>query len=124
GIPSWQVDGMDPLAVHLAQEQALKHMRAGRGPTMIETEVYRYYHQNGPYPGSAFGYRSKEEEAKWRERDPIPRVEQEMVRRELLSQEQANAVRSRARDAMEVAAAGFLEDLPGGRPGQLRIKED
>src|SRR5690606_28021985 len=30
-IPSWKVDGMDPLAVHLAMEQALQHMRAGKG---------------------------------------------------------------------------------------------
>ena len=48
---------MDPLAVHLAMQQALAHMRAGKGPTIIEADVYRYFHQNGPFPGSAFGYR-------------------------------------------------------------------
>jgi 2-oxoisovalerate dehydrogenase E1 component len=41
GIPSWRVDGMDPLAVHLAMEQALEYMRAGNGPAVIEAEVYR-----------------------------------------------------------------------------------
>src|SRR5262245_24331184 len=30
-IPSWKVDGMDPLAVHLATQEALAHMRAGKG---------------------------------------------------------------------------------------------
>ena len=60
-IPSWKVDGMDPLAVHLAMQEALTHMRAGNGPTMIEADTYRFFHQNGPFPGSAFGYRSKEE---------------------------------------------------------------
>lgn len=68
GIPSWKVDGMDPLAVYLAAQEAVRHMRAGRGPTLIEADVYRYFHQNGPFPGSAFGYRSKEEEAAWRAR--------------------------------------------------------
>ena len=53
GIPSWKVDGMDPLAVHLAMGEALRHMRAGNGPTLIEADVYRYFHQNGPFPGSA-----------------------------------------------------------------------
>ncbi len=62
-IPSWKVDGMDPLAVHLATREALRHMRAGLGPTLIEADVYRYFHQNGPFPGSAFRYRTKEEEA-------------------------------------------------------------
>ncbi len=33
GIPSWKVDGMDPLAVHLTMQEALAHMRAGNGPT-------------------------------------------------------------------------------------------
>ena len=46
-------------------------MRAGDGPAVIEAEVYRFFHQNGPYPGSAFGYRTKEEEAEWRARDPL-----------------------------------------------------
>ena len=63
GIPGWRVDGMDPLAVHIATTQAAERMRAGDGPTVIEAEVYRFFHQNGPYPGSAFGYRTKDEEA-------------------------------------------------------------
>ena len=71
GIPSWRVDGMDPLAVHLAMSEAAEHMRSGGGPAVIEAEVYRFFHQNGPYPGSAFGYRTKEEEATWRARDPL-----------------------------------------------------
>ena len=45
---------MDPLAVYLAMTEATAHMRAGNGPTMIEADVYRYFHQNGPFPGSAF----------------------------------------------------------------------
>src|SRR5690349_13601796 len=76
-IPSWRVDGMDPLAVHLAMDAAAERMRAGDGPTVIEAEVYRFFHQNGPYPGSAFGYRTKEEEASWRARDPLERVAKE-----------------------------------------------
>lgn len=122
-IPSWQVDGMDPLAVHLAQEQANEYMRAGRGPTMIEVEVYRYFHQNGPYPGSAFGYRSKEEEQQWRDRDPILRVEREMTKRGLLDEAGAQQVRDRAVAAMDAAAATFLEPVPDGKPGENRIKD-
>lgn len=48
GIPSWRVDGMDPLAVHLAMQEAIEHMRSGQGPVVIEAEVYRFFHQNGP----------------------------------------------------------------------------
>src|ERR1700730_16193492 len=80
GIASWKVDGMDPLAVHFAMQFALAHMRSGKGPTIIEADVYRFFHQNGPFPGSAFGYRSKEEEAAWRARDPLDRVASEMIK--------------------------------------------
>src|ERR1700742_1705417 len=47
GIPGWRVDGMDPLAVHLATEQAAARLRAGEGSAIIEAEVYRFFHQNG-----------------------------------------------------------------------------
>src|SRR3954467_13002619 len=60
GIRSWKVDGMDPLAVHLAMQEALAHMRAGNGPTVVEADVYRYFHQNGAFPGSSFRYRTRE----------------------------------------------------------------
>ena len=38
-IASWKVDGMDTLAVHLAMQEALEHMRSGKGPTLIEADV-------------------------------------------------------------------------------------
>lgn len=47
---------MDPLAVHLATQEASERLRNGQGSAIVESEVYRFFHQNGPYPGSAFGY--------------------------------------------------------------------
>jgi 2-oxoisovalerate dehydrogenase E1 component len=121
-IPSWKVDGMDPLAVHLAMQEAVAHMRAGNGPTMIEADVYRYFHQNGPFPGSAFGYRSKEEERAWRKRDPITQLAGHLVRRGILTQPQIDAVTVRAKAAMAELGDVLLEPLPGGKPGERRIK--
>ena len=121
-IPSWRVDGMDPLAVHLATQEALAHMRAGKGPTVIEAEVYRYFHQNGPFPGSAFGYRTKEEEATWRERDPILQLATHLVRRGILTQEQIDAGQAKAREVMARIGDELLEPDPGGKPGQRRIR--
>ena len=42
---------MDPLAVHLAWSGPRQRLRAGEGPVVIEALVYRFFHQNGPYPG-------------------------------------------------------------------------
>ena len=122
GIPSWKVDGMDPLAVHLAMGEALRHMRAGNGPTLIEADVYRYFHQNGPFPGSAFRYRSREEEAAWRERDPIDRTAGHLVRRGILGQADVDALIAGARAMMGELGDLLLEPKPDGRPGERRIR--
>lgn len=118
GIPSWKVDGMDPLAVHLATKEALALLRAGRGPAVIEADVYRYFHQNGPLPGSAFGYRTKEEEAAWRARDPIARTGAALVARGVLSQGDIDDLTARATALMAWAADRLVE--PDGNKRRIR----
>jgi 2-oxoisovalerate dehydrogenase E1 component len=122
GIPSWKVDGMDPLAVYLTMQAALSTMRSGGGPTVIEADVYRYFHQNGPFPGSAFRYRTKEEEQEWRDRDPIDLVSRHLVRRGILDQGAIDSVTDRATALMAAVGAELLEPLPDGKPGERRIK--
>lgn len=109
---------MDPLAVALAMTDAVNHMRQGRGPTLIEAECYRYFHQSGPFPGSAFGYRSKEEEAEWRARDPVDRMERELARLGLVSAERAAGVRGAALNAMKAIAATLT--APDGNKRSIR----
>jgi 2-oxoisovalerate dehydrogenase E1 component len=123
GIPGWRVDGMDPLAVHLASLEAAERMRAGEGSAIIEAEVYRFFHQNGPYPGSAFGYRSKDEEALWRERDPLLRVATEMTKLGQLEKGGADAVRQQAQVAMAAAVAALVEADPDN-PGKRRVRPE
>jgi 2-oxoisovalerate dehydrogenase E1 component len=122
GIPSWKVDGMDPLAVHLAMKEAAEHMRAGKGPTMIEADVYRYFHQNGPFPGSAFRYRSKEEELEWRGRDPLTLTATWLTRRNILSPQEVDDVAERARTMVSDLGSELLEDDPHAKAGVRRIK--
>lgn len=123
GIPSWRVDGMDPLAVHLVMGLAAERMRAGDGPAVVEAEVYRYFHQNGPYPGSAFGYRTKEEEREWRDRDPLDRVAAEMTRLNLIDADAVADVRAMAKAAMTAAVDELLEPDPDSA-GKRRIRPE
>ncbi len=121
GIPAWRVDGMDPLAVYLATQQAAERMRAGDGPAVIEVEVYRFFHQNGPYPGSAFGYRGKEEEQQWRARDPLDKVAGEMIKRGAIDDAGVESLRKQAQAAMSAAVDELLEPDPDA-PGKRRIR--
>ncbi|MFG1921812.1 thiamine pyrophosphate-dependent enzyme [Cryptosporangium sp. NPDC048952] len=121
-IPSWRVDGMDPLAVHLAMTEATEHMRAGNGPTLIEADLYRFFHQNGAYPGSAFGYRSKTEEQSWRERDPLELLKRQAVRRKVITAAEIDELHASITGTMREIGDGFLEAVPGGKPGERRIQ--
>jgi 2-oxoisovalerate dehydrogenase E1 component len=112
---------MDALAVYAAMDEALEHMRAGNGPTVIEADVYRYFHQNGPYPGSAFGYREKSEEQAWRKRDPILQLRTTLLERALVSEKEIEDAVTEAGRAMESIGNSFLESVPDGKPGERRI---
>ena len=124
GIPSWKIDGMDPLAVYLAMQEALEHMRAGDGPTLIEADLYRYFHHSGPLPGSAFGYRTKEEEQLWRERDPLRVMSAQMLRRGLIDEAGLNLLQANASAAMDAATAELIESVDAGKPGARRIRPE
>jgi 2-oxoisovalerate dehydrogenase E1 component len=113
---------MNPLAVYLTMQAALGRLRSGDGPVLIEADVYRYFHQNGPFPGSAFKYRTKAEEDSWRARDPLDQVRAHVVRRGLLSRDDAAAATEQARLLMVSIGDELLEPVPGGKPGERRIR--
>ncbi|MFO1138461.1 MAG: thiamine pyrophosphate-dependent enzyme [Paracoccus sp. (in: a-proteobacteria)] len=113
GIPSFKVDGMDALSVYLASQQANEIMRAGNGPTIIEADCYRYFHQNGALPGSAFGYRSKAEEAEWRGRDPLDAMARDLQERQIIGADAVATLRERSQRMMDEIADGMIETVEG-----------
>jgi pyruvate dehydrogenase E1 component alpha subunit len=69
GIVAEAVDGMDVLAVEDAAHRAAAAVRRGDGPYLLEVRTYRFRAHSMADPEL---YRSKEEVAQWRARDPIP----------------------------------------------------
>lgn len=67
-VPAEAVDGMDVLAVEAAVARAAAAVRGGQGPQFLELQTYRFRAHSMSDPEL---YRSKEEVAAWRERDPI-----------------------------------------------------
>lgn len=123
GIAAWKVDGMDPLAVHLAMSEAVAHLRRHEGPAVVEADTYRFFHQNGGFAGSAFGYRTKEEEQEWRARDPLTQSAAQLARLRLLTTDEHRQAIDSAKALMEEIGAELLEPDPTGKPGQRRIRE-
>lgn len=114
GIPSFRVDGMDPVAVRVATERALEIMREGKGPTIIEALLYRFYHHGGGIVASAFGYRSKEDEAKWQKRDPLSVMFNNLKQRNWLDEEGDALIAAKARQAMQ-SVADVLTNMQGNK---------
>ncbi len=109
GVPSRIVDGMDVLAVRDAAGDAVDRARGGDGPTLLECKTYRF---TGHSRSDARGYRSREEEAEWQARDPIPRLRAELADAEA-SRLEAD-VEAELDDAVE-----FARTSPDPDPNQL-----
>ena len=72
------VDGSDPVAIYRLVSHVAGGLRGGGRPAMIEAKCYRRFHHAGDVPGSAFRYRSREEEAEYAGRE-VTRVLPEAV---------------------------------------------
>lgn len=71
GMTGESVDGMDVLAVHAAACRAVERARAGGGPSLLECRTYRFVGHFTAEKALGLTYRSDEEIARWRERDPL-----------------------------------------------------
>lgn len=71
-MPGVSIDGMDLLAVVAAASKAVARARSGEGPSLIEARAYRYMPNTSNDDDTR--YRSRDEVAQWRERDPIDRL--------------------------------------------------
>jgi 2-oxoisovalerate dehydrogenase E1 component len=115
GIEGLIVDGMDPVAVYTALAAVTKKMRQYPFPYMIEGRTYRYYHHSGSLPGSVYGYRSKEEEAAWRARDPVVVFPQSLVEAGLISSTENEVLLEKSRACVETAVDFSTAEEDGKR---------
>jgi pyruvate dehydrogenase E1 component alpha subunit len=71
---------MNVVKLHQQLSGVINAMRAGGGPRFIEIETYRYCGHVGPENDDWLEYRSAEEIATWRQRDPLPVLRDEAIR--------------------------------------------
>jgi pyruvate dehydrogenase E1 component alpha subunit len=108
GIPAQRVDGMDVLAVERATRLAAEAIRAGSGPRFIEFETYRFRAHSMYDPDR---YRTKDEIARWRARDPVSLFQARLARLGVLGEQDVERLeREVAREIAEAVA--FAEASP------------
>ena len=107
GMPGETVDGNDVEAVAEAVGRAVERARAGEGPSFVDAVTYRW---RGHSKSDKNLYRSKQEIAEWREKDPIQRYSAGVLEAGLLTEEELDAiqagVRQEIRDAVVFGTKG------------------
>jgi pyruvate dehydrogenase E1 component alpha subunit len=102
GVPGVRCDGMDVLDTHAVLTRALAQVREERRPVLVEAVTYRFRGHSMADPEE---YRSKEEVAQWRERDPIPAFGGRLEREGILDAQALTAIDGHARERVDTAVA-------------------
>ena len=107
-IPGMHVNGMDVLEVRAAAEVAVKHVREGNGPVLMELQTYRYRGHSMSDPAK---YRSREEVQEMHEKhDPIDAAKAELARRGV-SEDRIKEIDKQIRSIVN-ESADFAENSP------------
>ena len=102
-MPGVRLDGNDIRAVHKAAVDAVKRARSGNGPTLIELKTQRFH---GHSSGDPQVYRTKASVEELRQtRDPIARLEGELIAAGLLEDRAALLAQVEAEVAQAVEFA-------------------
>jgi 2-oxoisovalerate dehydrogenase E1 component len=113
GMPGFQIDGNDVLAVYQAAGEAVRRARDGNGPTLLECRTYRTRaHAEGMRDA---GYRSTEEVEAWKARDPIKLLGARLLADGIASEDELASVDADVRATVDEAAR-FAQDSPWPDP--------
>jgi pyruvate dehydrogenase E1 component alpha subunit len=115
GMPGFEVDGMDVLAVRGVAQQAVARARAGEGPTLIEALTYRFRGHSLADPDEL---RSKAEKEVWFSRDPIKKFAAYLTEQNLVQQEELSDIDRRVQATIDEAVQ-FAQDSPEPDPSEL-----
>jgi pyruvate dehydrogenase E1 component alpha subunit len=92
GLPAREVDGMDVEAVYDAASWAVGHARSGAGPALLDCHCYRYVGHNTGEHLLGLNYRSEDEMAQWRARDPLDATAAVLLERGVLDRQSLAAL--------------------------------
>ncbi|MBW8865773.1 MAG: thiamine pyrophosphate-dependent dehydrogenase E1 component subunit alpha [Acidobacteria bacterium] len=108
GFEGIAINGNDVLAVYQAMQGALARARGGDGPTLIECKTYRWH---GHSEHDKAFYRTDEELAMWKSRDPIPTFTTYLLARHVLDDAKLKEIEDRAAQAIDDAVE-FAANAP------------
>ncbi|HEX5444985.1 MAG TPA: thiamine pyrophosphate-dependent dehydrogenase E1 component subunit alpha [Pirellulales bacterium] len=118
GIVSRQGDGNDALKVHSLAYDALRHVRAGRGPALLEFKTYRWREHCGPNYDNHLGYRTEDEFLRWQALCPLARLGRRGLDDGSFTEAELDAWRDEIRTEF-AAAVQFAKQSPYPQPDSM-----
>ncbi len=116
GLHGRQVEGDDVAAMYGVFHEAAEALRKGDAPYLIEINCYRHYHHKGEKTGSAYKYRTVEEEEQWRRRDALHTFPTRLVKLGLARETEIGRLQSMVRASVaEAAESCTARDAAGKR---------
>ncbi|HYB23993.1 MAG TPA: pyruvate dehydrogenase (acetyl-transferring) E1 component subunit alpha [Solirubrobacteraceae bacterium] len=115
GVPGMRCDGMDVLDTHAVVSEAVARVREQRRPVLVEAVTYRFRGHSMADPEQ---YRTKEEVALWRERDPLPAFAQLLMVEGVIDEAERERIDAEAMARVD-AAVQFAEASPFPTPESL-----
>jgi pyruvate dehydrogenase E1 component alpha subunit len=112
GFDGVAINGNDVLAVYQSTQGALARARRGEGPTLIECKTYRWH---GHSEHDKAFYRSDEELAMWKSRDPIPTFTTYLQARRVLTDDNLKEIEARVIKTID-DAVDFAMSAPDPQP--------
>ncbi|MDX1906208.1 MAG: pyruvate dehydrogenase (acetyl-transferring) E1 component subunit alpha [Bacteroidia bacterium] len=114
-MPSKAVDAMDVTTVYEEFKEAVAHVRAGKGPVLIEMKTYRYRGHSMSDPAK---YRTREELEKYKGRDPIANLKIYLDEHQVATETEISAIDEQINTIVE-ASVEFAETSPYPDPSAL-----
>jgi pyruvate dehydrogenase E1 component alpha subunit len=115
GVPGMRCDGMDVLDTYAVLSEAIGRVREERQPVLVEAITYRFRGHSMADPEQ---YRTKEEVAHWRERDPLPAFGRLLVREGVIDEDERASIDEHAIARVD-AAVEFADASPFPTPESL-----
>jgi pyruvate dehydrogenase E1 component alpha subunit len=115
GVPGMRCDGMDALDTYHVTTEALRQAREERRPVLVEAITYRFRGHSMADPEE---YRTKEQVAEWRQRDPTETFGARLVAEGVISEDERDGMDKTAIETVD-AAVEFAENSPFPAPESL-----
>lgn len=110
GMPGLIADGYDVMDVLTVMDEAIAHVRGGKGPVLVECRTYRWSGHSG---NDKNVYRPREEIIRWRQNCPIKRFGGWLTEAGVCAENELEAVRrSVEREVLDAIEYSKAADYP------------